>query len=202
VFSETCALFHFLDHSYPASFPQFAHSCAKNRGYTATWSYHGSSLSTVDCRLSASLGPLLLAPLFPLHTNASFVTLLFPLLTQKQGGIPPPKNVGAPTFLIFALIFRTFSWLPHQPPFCAGEGSAPPFPGTPFSRMALRAQFDWPIWRLAFPGMDKPSPILFHLPTGRRSLATFPRLFLSCAKFAMKLPRVSQYTSLTRLPFP
>jgi hypothetical protein len=35
-------------------------------------------------------------------------TLLFPLHTQKQGGVPPRKNVGAPTFLIFPLIFRTF----------------------------------------------------------------------------------------------
>jgi hypothetical protein len=26
----------------------------------------------------------------------------------KTGGVPPPKNVGAPTFLIFPLIFHTF----------------------------------------------------------------------------------------------
>jgi hypothetical protein len=51
---------------------------------------------------------LLLSPLFPLHTDPSLVCLLFPLLTQKQGGTPPAKNVGAPTFLIFPLIFRTF----------------------------------------------------------------------------------------------
>jgi hypothetical protein len=123
LFSFSCTLFHFLDHSYPASFPQFAHSSAKNRGYTPTWSYHGSSLSTVDCRLSASLGPLLLSPLFPLHTNTGLVCRLFPLLTQKQGeevslakilfcGLAcfgySLKNVGAPTFLIFPLIFRTF----------------------------------------------------------------------------------------------
>ena len=54
-----------------------------------------SSLSAVDCQLSASLGPLLLSPLFP-------------LLTQKQAGVPPRENVGAPTFLIFPLIFCTF----------------------------------------------------------------------------------------------
>src|SRR5580704_4856623 len=40
VFSDICALFHFLDHSYPTSFPQVAHSSAKNRGYTPAWSYH------------------------------------------------------------------------------------------------------------------------------------------------------------------
>ena len=46
--------------------------------------------------------------MFPLHTRARLVTPLFPLLTQKQGGAPSPKNVGAPTFLIFPIIFRTF----------------------------------------------------------------------------------------------
>src|SRR5580704_17419309 len=39
VFSDICALFHFLDHSYPTSFPQVAHSSAKNRGYTPTGSF-------------------------------------------------------------------------------------------------------------------------------------------------------------------
>ena len=43
--------------------------------------------------------------LFPLHIKFLSVTLLFPLHTQKQGGIPPVENVGAPTFLIFPLIF-------------------------------------------------------------------------------------------------
>jgi len=37
MFSDTCALFHFPYHTYPTSFPQFAHSSAKNRGYTPTW---------------------------------------------------------------------------------------------------------------------------------------------------------------------
>jgi hypothetical protein len=46
-----------------------------------------------------------LSPVFPLDTNVSLVSLLFPLLTQKRGSVPPPKNVGAPTFSIF----RTFS---------------------------------------------------------------------------------------------
>ena len=59
--------------------------------------------------LSAGDGPLFLSPLFPLHTKPSLVCLLFPLLTQKRGECTPPKNVGAPTFLIFPLIFRTFS---------------------------------------------------------------------------------------------
>jgi hypothetical protein len=66
---------------------------------------------------------LLLSTLFPLHTSTSLVCLLFPLLTQKQGEEVSLaktlscclacfgcslKNVGAPTFLIFPLIFRTF----------------------------------------------------------------------------------------------
>ncbi len=107
LFSDTCALFHFLDHSYPRSFPQVAHSSAKNRGYTPTWSYHASSfLGEGLARRSFSGGGL--SPLFPLHTNISLVCLLFPLLTQKRGSVPPRKNVGAPTFLIFPLIFRTF----------------------------------------------------------------------------------------------
>jgi hypothetical protein len=71
VFSKTCALFHFLDHGYPASFPQLAHSSAKNRGYTPAWSYHASPLSTLDCRL-----PVLSSPLTPFTAS----------LTQKQGG--------------------------------------------------------------------------------------------------------------------
>jgi hypothetical protein len=48
-------------------------------------------------------------PLFPLHTKIPLVSPFLPLLTQKQGGGYPLKNVGAPTFLIFPLIFRTFS---------------------------------------------------------------------------------------------
>ena len=46
-----------------------------------------------------------LSLLFPLHIKVLSVTLLFPLHTQKQGGIPPVENVGPPTFLIFPLIF-------------------------------------------------------------------------------------------------
>jgi hypothetical protein len=52
--------------------------------------------------------PLLPTPLFPLHTKIPLVSPFFPLLTQKQGGGYPRKNVGAPTFLIFPLIFRIF----------------------------------------------------------------------------------------------
>jgi len=51
--------------------------------------------------------PLPPTPLFPLHTKIPLVSPFFPLLTQKQGSIPP-ENVGAPTFLIFPHIFRTF----------------------------------------------------------------------------------------------
>ena len=128
LFSATCALFHFLNHTYPAHFPQVAHSSAKNRGYTPAWSYQASSFLFALTRhspalsltegftlsvaegftLSAGEGPLPLSPLFPLHANISLVCLLFPLLTQKRGSVPPRKNVGAPTFLIFPLIFRTF----------------------------------------------------------------------------------------------
>jgi hypothetical protein len=55
-----------------------------------------------------------LSPLFPLHTEFPFVTPFFPLLTQKQGDIPP-ENVGAPTFLFFPHIFRTFWQATRQP---------------------------------------------------------------------------------------
>jgi hypothetical protein len=71
MFSNTCALFHFLDHSYPASFPQVAHSSAKNRGYTPTRPYHGAPLSAVNSQLSA-----VIVPLSPFTTS----------LAQKQGG--------------------------------------------------------------------------------------------------------------------
>jgi hypothetical protein len=107
VFSDICALFHFLDHSYPVSFPQFAHSSAKNRGYTSAWSYHASSMSAVGCRLSASLRPLPLSPLFPLHTEFSLVSLLFSLLTQEQG-YPHAKMSARRHFSFFPLFFVPF----------------------------------------------------------------------------------------------
>ncbi len=49
-----------------------------------------------------------LSLLLPLHIKVLSVTLLSPLHAQKQGGIPPVENVGAPTFLIFPLIFYGF----------------------------------------------------------------------------------------------
>ena len=67
-------------------------------------------------------GPLLASPLFPLDAKTTLVCLLFPLLTQKRGEEVflaknlfgrlacfghSLRNVGAPTFLIFPLIFRT-----------------------------------------------------------------------------------------------
>ena len=61
-------------------------------------------------------GPLLLSLLFPLHTDTGLVCLLFPLLTQNQGGAPSPENVGAPTFSIFPLIFCTFLLIPTCTP--------------------------------------------------------------------------------------
>ena len=65
-----------------------------------------SPLCSTCCGLLAASLPL--TSFFPHLTELPLVSLLLPLLTQKQGGVPPPKNVGAPTFLIFPLIFRTF----------------------------------------------------------------------------------------------
>jgi hypothetical protein len=64
------------------------------------------TLSREGFTLSRTQGPP--SPLFPLHTKSSPVTPLFPLLTQKRGRTPPSENVGAPTFLIFPHIFRSF----------------------------------------------------------------------------------------------
>ena len=70
---------------------------------------HGSRHSSLAAgRRSLALSVSLL---FPLHTRTGLVCLLFPLHAQKRGAIPPVENVGAPTFLIFLLIFRTFLWL-------------------------------------------------------------------------------------------
>jgi len=102
------------------------------------------------------------SPLFPLHTNTRLVSLLFPLHTQKQWECTPPKNVGAPTFVIFPLIFRYF---------------------------LLRA------YAKSLPA--EASPEQKGQPAEASAKAGFPRLFLSQAKFPMKLPRISQYTALT-----
>jgi hypothetical protein len=51
----------------------------------------------------------------PAYEHQSRISLVSPT-TQKQGGIPPRKNVGAPTFLIFPLISRTFLSLATCPP--------------------------------------------------------------------------------------
>src|SRR5258705_6771837 len=67
-----------------------------------------STLAT-RCSLTLSRAHWPLSPLFPLHTKSSPVTPLFPLLAQKQGSTPRSKNVGAPTFLIFPHIFRSFA---------------------------------------------------------------------------------------------
>ena len=79
------------------------------------WSYDFSPsslpLSVLDTRHSPPLSPL-----FPLHTNTDLVCLLFPLLAQNQGGVPPRENVGAPTFSIFPVIFRTFLLIRTCPP--------------------------------------------------------------------------------------
>jgi hypothetical protein len=102
---------------------------------------------------------LLLSPLRPLDTNTSLVSLLFPLLTQKQGGIPPRKNVGAPTVLIFPLISRTFLSLATCPPrkaAAAQERSPSPYKESHGARDARH-----------------PSPV-----AGRRSLGTGHRPLL------------------------
>jgi hypothetical protein len=65
-----------------------------------------SSVLAEGCRLMAN--GCLPTPLFPLDTKIPLVSPFLPLLTQKQGGGYPLKNVGAPTFLIFPLIFRVF----------------------------------------------------------------------------------------------
>jgi hypothetical protein len=93
------------------------------------WSYQVSSVLAKGCRLAAN--GCLLSPFFPLHTRSRLVSLLVPLHTQKQGGVYPLENVGAPTFLIFPHIFRTFS--PHGPIACPPQpqrrrvDSRPPF---------------------------------------------------------------------------
>ena len=85
VFSDTCALFHFPYHTYPASFPQFAHSSAKNRGYTFTLSLsEGLTLSKneVPIRRSFTEGRGPARRSFSEGGLTPFTTSL----TQKQGG--------------------------------------------------------------------------------------------------------------------
>jgi hypothetical protein len=51
---------------------------------------HSFTLSPAEGPAHRSIsggGPLLLSPVFPLHTSTSLVCLLFPLLTQKQRGV-------------------------------------------------------------------------------------------------------------------
>jgi hypothetical protein len=45
-----------------------------------------------------------ISPTYERQPRISFVSPTY----AKTGGTHPPKNVGAPTFLIFSLIFRTF----------------------------------------------------------------------------------------------
>ena len=55
------------------------------------------ALRITEGRRFLSPAKILLSPAIPIHTRHSAVTPMFPLHTQKQGGIPL-KNVGAPTF--------------------------------------------------------------------------------------------------------
>jgi len=70
-------------------------------------------LKSPPCSICYGLLAVSFLPLnsfFPLHTKLPLISLLIPLLTQKQRGVPQRKNVGAPTFLIF----RTFLPLTGQ----------------------------------------------------------------------------------------
>ena len=84
-----------------------------------------------------ALPEIRLTPLFPLDTKIGLASLFFPLLTQKQGGGYPRKNVGAPTFLIFPLIFCSFSLSHRRVPRIRrrrwGKRAGPPKAGWPRS---------------------------------------------------------------------
>ena len=108
LFSHTCALFHFLDHSYPAYFPQVAHSSGKNRGYTLH-----------PPKLQRRRAIFLYSPYLRAQPCMSFVSPTY----AKVAGYTPVENVGAPTFLIFPLIFRTFSLLPRRTTFRCGKSA-------------------------------------------------------------------------------
>jgi hypothetical protein len=60
------------------------------------------SFLCLPCASPTPQASFLLSLFFPLHTCSSPATPLFPLLTQKQGSVPPLKNVGAPTFSLFS----------------------------------------------------------------------------------------------------
>jgi hypothetical protein len=72
-------------------------------------------LLAVDCRLlavcefRATSSISFISPAYEHQPCISFVSPTY----AKTGEYTPPKNVGAPTFLIFPLIFRTF---PHLRP--------------------------------------------------------------------------------------
>jgi hypothetical protein len=68
---------------------------------------HSFTLSAGEGLTRRSFSEGGLSPLFPLHAKTTPVSPLFPLHTQKWRGTPPVENVGAPTFSIFPLIFRT-----------------------------------------------------------------------------------------------
>jgi hypothetical protein len=102
-------VFSFYPASIPASpenspspiIPTLAHSLRKLNHYYHLCETGGGG---VPVSLSGQFAsPLSL--LFPQHPKFPRATPLFPLDTQKQGGTPPVENVGAPTFLIFPLIF-------------------------------------------------------------------------------------------------
>jgi hypothetical protein len=103
VFSKTYALFRFPYHTYPASFLQFAHSCTKNRGYTPTRFTLSKKRRANPPKLQRRRNSFV-SPAYGYQPRMSFVSPTY----AKQGGVYPLENVGAPTFLIFALIFRTF----------------------------------------------------------------------------------------------
>ena len=81
VFSDTCTLFHFWDHSYPASFPQVAHSSAKNRGYPPPVKASAKGLSA---KSSVTADYLLY---FPYIRIPAWYVFCFPYI-RKKGGHP------------------------------------------------------------------------------------------------------------------
>ena len=80
-----------------------------------------SSLSAVDCRLSANCraSKPFVSPTYKVSVPNSFVSHTY----AKTRGYAPVENVGAPTFLIFPHIFRTF-W---TQPAVASAKAGPPF---------------------------------------------------------------------------
>jgi hypothetical protein len=96
VFSNTCALFHFPYHTYPTSFPQFAHSSAKNRGCTPHVVYpeqkrrvHPESERRANPpKLQRRRAISFISPTYENHPRISFVSHTY----AKAGGYTPTQK--------------------------------------------------------------------------------------------------------------